>query len=246
MVAVNSPTLAHREIWLKKKSLRLIYSEYCRLIQTWCVDGPTLEIGSGIGNLKQMFSGKVVSIDIQSLPWLDAVADAHALPFSNGYFANIVMIDTLHHLAIPQKFFSEASRLLRPGGRIVVLEPAITLLSYPVYKFLHPEPVRMNEDPLKFDSGDPDPKRDPFDANQAIPTLLFERHPEQLERRFPELQKITCYRFDIFTYVLSGGFRRWTLVPGFLVPFLLRLEEKLPKILKQLMAFRLLCVLERI
>jgi len=43
----------------------------------------------------------VVATDVQSAPWLDCVADAQRLPFADGCAANIVMVDVLHHLALP-------------------------------------------------------------------------------------------------------------------------------------------------
>ena len=48
-----------------------------------------------------------------------------------------------------------------------MVEPAITWGGSPLYRFIHPEPVDMSADPLAI--GEPDPTRDPYDANQAIP-----------------------------------------------------------------------------
>src|SRR3546814_18467176 len=84
------------------------------------------------------------------------------------------MLDVLHHIERPGVFFAEAARVLRPGGRLVMIEPGITPVSWLFYKLLHPEPVDMSADPLAEVA--PDPARDPFaDANQALPTLLFAR-----------------------------------------------------------------------
>src|SRR6185369_2022763 len=72
-----------------------------------------------------------------------------------------------------------AARVLRPGGRVVMCEPYVGPLSFPVYRYFHEEPVDMGADPLAPDaapSGAPaEAARDPFDSNQAIPTLLFAR-----------------------------------------------------------------------
>ena len=56
--------------------------------------GLTIEIGGGIGNLKQRLAD-VITTDIQSAPWLDCVADAQQLPFAADSAANIVMVDVL-------------------------------------------------------------------------------------------------------------------------------------------------------
>src|SRR5512134_2847437 len=112
-----------------------------------CRPGLMLEIGGGSGNLKE-FMPRVVTTDILQAPWLDAVADAEALPFRDKTFDDIVMVDVLHHLEAPGLFFREAQRVLRPRGRLVLVEPAITPLSWVAYRFCHQEPVIMGQDPL--------------------------------------------------------------------------------------------------
>ena len=154
----------YRYVWQTKPVLRVIYTHYYREMIARCCLGKTLEVGGGSGNLKS-YLADVVTSDIQPMAWLDVVADAHYLPFTAESFDNIVLFDVLHHLQRPRLFLLEAERILRPGGRLVVLEPAITPLSWLLYKLLHDEPVRMSEDPLT--PGSLDPTRDPFDANQA-------------------------------------------------------------------------------
>jgi len=63
----------------------------------------------------------VVSTDILPAPWLDALADAQRLPFAAASFDNIEMFDVLHHLDQPRMFLQEAERVLRRGGRIVMV-----------------------------------------------------------------------------------------------------------------------------
>ena len=65
--------------------------------------------------------------------------------------------------------------MLAPGGRIVMCEPYISPMSWPVYRFFHEEPLDLGVDPLALQGSAGDGARDPFDANQAIPTLLFGR-----------------------------------------------------------------------
>ena len=81
-------------------------------------------------------------------PWHDGEASAEALPFEAGSIGALVLFDVLHHLPSPRKFFDEAVRVLAPGGRIVMCEPYISPVSYPVYKFLHEEPLDLGADPL--------------------------------------------------------------------------------------------------
>jgi SAM-dependent methyltransferase len=117
-------------------------------------------------------------------PWHDARSSAEALPFDDGSVGALVLFDVLHHLPSPRKFFDEAARVLAPGGRIVMCEPYVSPVSWPVYKFLHEEPLDLGAESAGGAGDGRDGARDPFDANQAIPTLMFGRNRAAFERRF--------------------------------------------------------------
>jgi SAM-dependent methyltransferase len=231
----------HRTIWYDKPALRAIYTDYYQEIVAQCVPGRSLEIGGGSGNLKE-FATDVVSTDIVPSEWLDAAADAHALPFADKSFANIVMVDVLHHLERPVKFFAEVTRVLQPGGRVVMLEPGITPVSWLFFKAFHPEPVIMDVDPLLDGALSSD--RAPFDANQAIPTVLFGRDRSRFEAAFPNLTVCSKRWLSLFAYPLSGGFRPWSLISAGMARGLLQLERSLSPLIGRWVGFRLLVVLE--
>lgn len=232
-------------MWSEKPVLREIYADYYRRIAESCVDGPTLEVGGGSGNLKA-FLTDVVSSDIMAAPWLDVACDAHRLPFSDGSFSNLVMVDVLHHLERPKAFFAEARRVLRPGGRVVMMEPAITPVSRPFYTWLHPEPVDMAEDLIAAPASAPDITRDPFDANQAIPTLIFhESGAHTMAQVAPGFRLLVRRRLSFWAYPLSGGFRPWCLLTQGMARALLALERVAEPVLGRFSAFRLFVVVER-
>jgi SAM-dependent methyltransferase len=185
----------------------------------------------------------VVATDVQSAPWLDCVADAQRLPFVDGCAANIVMVDVLHHLEFPVVFFREAARVLRPGGRVLMVEPAITWGSSLFYRLFHHEPVRTSADVLK--DGSPDPRRDPYESNQAIPTLLVTRDRDRFHRVFPTLRMASVQWLSLAAYPLSGGFQPWSLVGEGVARRLLRIERALEPVLGRFTAFRMLLVVEK-
>lgn len=232
----------YRAVWQRKPVLRLVYADYFNRIASHCIPGRTLEIGGGIGNLKELLPD-VTSSDIQLSENLDVVADAQNLPIKNGALSNIVMLDVLHHLEFPVKFLRDASRALKPGGRIVMIEPAITPGSTLFYRFIHHEPVITSADPLL--DGKPDHGRDPYDSNQAIPTLLATKYREPMQREVPDLALSKTEWFSFFAYPLSGGFKPWALISQGMARRLLKAEGWLEKPFGRLAGFRLLLVMEK-
>lgn len=241
------PTLsAHRMVWSRKAALRRVYEDFHRRLLEACPDDPVLEVGGGSGHLKQAAARPdLISIDILPSPWIDAVADGQRLPFADRSLGGIVMLDVLHHLPRPARFFEESARVLRAGGRLAMIEPGITPVSGFFYRMFHQEPVDLHADPLAGPAENT--PADPFDSNQAIPTLLFTKrvHLGAFQERFPTFRLVRRDWLSLFAYPLSGGFKAWTLIPARAVGPMLRLERHLLPGLGPVMAFRLFVVLER-
>jgi SAM-dependent methyltransferase len=229
-----------RGIWKSKAVIRKLYSRWCDAIGKALRPGKALELGGGSGNLKEYFP-HVITSDVIFVPWLDAVMDGHRLPFKDRSLDNIVLFDVLHHLAAPAVFFEEAERTLKQKGRVVIMEPYISPASFIVYQFFHPEGMKWGEEPFKA-SWNTDKK--PFDSNQAIPTLIFEKRRDEFKRRYPDLKILHYERTDFLVYPLSGGFHHPSLCPPFLWNSL-DYGERLLRPLSRFLAFRLFVVLEK-
>lgn len=232
----------YRARWQEKPVLRAIYRDFRDRMLAQCAPGSLLEIGGGAIDARFDRANTLVT-DIQFAPWLDIVADAQQLPFCAGSFDNIVMMDVLHHLECPAAFFAEAARVLRPKGRVVMLEPAMTPLARVFYSRFHEEPVDFLVDPLAIET--PSQGRDPYDANQAVPWLIFGTHRRRFERMFPLLSVRSSTLLSLAAYPLSGGFKSWSLLPNFLLRPLISLEDRLLPVVGSLAAFRMLVVVER-
>jgi SAM-dependent methyltransferase len=239
----SHPLQSYREIWKHKPALRLIYDDFYDRIATAARSGPTIEIGGGIGNLKQRLN-HVIATDIQPAPWLDCVADAQRLPFATGSAANIVMVDVLHHLEFPIMFFREAARVLQAGGRVLMVEPAITWGSTVFYRLFHHEPVRTSAAALM--EGIPYPGRDPYASNQAIPTVLATRERDRFHQLFPDLRLTRVEWFSLAAYPLSGGFKPWSLLGAGMARRLMRIERAIEPALGRFVAFRMMLTVEKV
>lgn len=232
----------YRKRWSEKHALRAIYADLHRRMIAASIEGPSLEIGGGIGNFCTN-KGSLVRMDVQRSHDVDLVADAHWLPFADGAFSNIYLFDVLHHLQCPLRFIWEAERVLQTGGRVVMIEPGVTPFSNIIYEMGHEEPVDLSWVP--GDDCVPDPGKDPYASNQAIPTILFQRSPHFFDNAGSSLRIVRTQWLSLFAYPLSGGFKPWSLLPLWLVSPLLRLEEVLLPVLGRLMAFRLMMVMEK-
>ena len=181
----------------------------------------------------------VVATDVEPTRWAEATVDAHELPYADSSLANLVLFDVFHHLRDPARFLDEARRALRPGGRVVLVEPYCSPVSTPLYRRFHHERTDLRVDPFA-----PDPQLGAaMEGNQALPTLAFFRYEAELRRRWPELRIVRRRRFAFLLYPLSGGYSRTPLVPRALYRPLRILEEALSP-LASLLAFRCLVVLE--
>ena len=228
------------QVWNNKLVLRKVYEDIYNRMTKFIKPGLILEIGSGGINFNKNYK-EVIYTDIQNVPWVDVVSDAHNLPFVKNIFTNILMIDVLHHLHSPVLFFEEASKVLEVGGRIVLVEPAITRISSFFYKYFHSEPVNMKVN--AFDKNLT--TADPYDSNQALPTLLF-KDLVRFEELINNFKVIYKNEFGFLTYPLSGGYRSWSLLPIFLYPMFYGVEKYLETFLSSFMGFRMLVVLEKI
>jgi SAM-dependent methyltransferase len=231
-------------IWKEKPTLRSLYTDYHKRLIATCPDGPLLDIGGGTAHVKDVRSG-VTSVDLLPFPGIDVVCDAHHLPFSDGHFAGIIMIDVLHHLERPVEFLNEACRVLRAGGVLAMIEPGMSTIAYPFYRYLHQEPADMTADP--FSVGTAQGARDPYDANQAIPTLLFNNDANhcRLSRLVPGLKSRSVEWLSLFAYPLSGGFKRWCLCPSRLTEALVHFEDGLPRRMRAFFGFRIFVTMQK-
>ena len=101
--------------------------------------GIVLEVGAGGGFYHQV-RPSVISIDLRPGAEVDVVGSALALPLRNESASAIMLLNVLHHLPDGALFFRECERVLKPGGRVCLIEPYAGPLSRRIIRPLHHEP----------------------------------------------------------------------------------------------------------
>jgi len=208
-------------LWKAKPLLRHIYSRfYDRIVALvdLSIPGVVIEIGSGIGNLKSRLP-KAIATDLFPNPWLDVVCDGYELPLETGSVSHLILFDVFHHLRAPRAFFREAERVLARNGRVILFEPYISALSYPVYGLLHHEPVALKEK-ISTDGELPRPRQ--YYAAQGNATrLFFQSDDEALSHTWTVFHREALASVS---YLLSGGFSKPALYPERLLPMLEKVD----------------------
>jgi SAM-dependent methyltransferase len=240
---VDSPTTTHvrRRIVREKGFLRRIYEEWYGLVRAELpnVPGPVLELGSGAGFMDEFIDGLITS-EIFATPGASMVLDGTKLPFGASSLRAIAMTDVFHHIPAARGFLSEAARCLRPGGRIVMVEPWVNAWSRFVYTRFHHEPFLPHAEQWEFPSSGP-----LSGANGALPWIVFERDREAFAREFPELEVLVIRPFMPVAYLLSGGVGMRSLIPRFAYGACRAIEQSIPGMEASTAMFSLIVVQRR-
>ncbi len=243
-LALDDPatTVARRAVIAAKPPLRRIYEEWYEDLAASVPAGRgvVLELGSGPGFLAERIPGLVTS-EVFVCAGLRAALDAKALPFRVGALRAILMTDVFHHVPDAGRFLREASRALRPGGRIVMVEPWVTPWSRFVYGQLHHEAFDPEAEDWAFPPGGPLSA-----ANGALPWIVFARDRERFRREHPALRLVDVTPCLPFRYLLSGGLSIRMLLPEAAFGLLARAEARLGRHATERWAMFARIVVERI
>ena len=212
--------MAFRRIIRRKGFLRALYEDqYHDLLAEAGDRRPLVELGSGSGFLGRLCPEAITS-DLLPAPGLDARFSALALPLRDRSVGALLMVDVFHHVPDSARFLAEMARVVRPGGRILMIEPAHTPFSRFIYRRFHHEPFEPGVADWKLPAGGPRSM-----SNQALPWVVFCRDRERFEREFPALRLRRLRLHTPLRYLLSGGLSLRQLLPTRLYPAVRRLEH---------------------
>jgi SAM-dependent methyltransferase len=234
-------TELRKQVISSKPFLRAIYNEWYSMLAAEVPPAPgaVLELGSGAGYCDRYISGLITS-EVFHCPSVQLAVDARQIPFRDGSLRAIVFTNVLHHIPDLQGFFEEASRCLRKGGKILMIEPWVTPWSRLVYKRLHHEPFLPESESWSFASSGP-----VSGANGALPWIVFSRDRLRFESGFSELVIERIRPFLPFRYLVSGGVGMRSLMPAFTHSLWARLETLLEPCMSYLAMYAFIVVRRR-
>jgi hypothetical protein len=152
----------------------------------------------------------------------------------------LILLDVFHHLTYPGTALKEFHRVLRVNGRVIILEPAMSLLGKLIYGLFHHEPLGLLKPISWFAPDGVDPKEIGYYAAQANASRVFLGNQFKGELSSWDIPLLES--FSDIAYVASGGFSKPQFYPSTLLP-IVRGFEKILALWPDLFATRLLVVL---
>lgn len=223
---VIEKTLASRERVLHEPFLRQLYGEWYEVFiaeMEKLPDGMKIELGSG-GSFLKLVEPSVIGTDSLPFPTNDLTFSPVSMPFNSDSVSGIFMVDTFCQIPDTHAFLTEAQRVLKPGGKIIMVEPAPSVWGRLANRWFCQK---------SFDRSGawPNPLSAPYKrANSALTWIVFERDRSRFESQFPDLSLRSMTYHTPLRYLLGGGSRFGSaLVPRSSYSFFCKADQWLSK-----------------
>jgi SAM-dependent methyltransferase len=234
----------NHELWNRKPILKIAYRDLYRLAAgqlSNLPDSKIVELGSGMGHIREVIP-QCVTTELFPFPWIDRIENAYQLSFEDESISDLISTDVFHHLKYPGTALTEFHRVLRPGGRVILLEPCMSLLGLIVYGIFHVEPIAITKQIEWLAPEDWSPEHLDYYAAQGNATRIFVG--KQFRSQLNRWKSVKTIRLSALTYAASGGYSGPQLYPTGMYSAVKSLE-KILDLFPSLFATRLLVVLEK-
>lgn len=231
--------------WNNKPILRYVYKLFYNAIINEInhnIDKPIVELGSGIGNLKNYLEN-CITTDIFENPWVDQVENAYYLSFPDHSISNLILFDVFHHLEYPGIALDKFYNVLENGGRVIIFEPCVSLLGSIVYGIFHHEPVGFFKKITLYPEDNSEVDNNKYYAAQGNAFRLFMKYDKIKSINSKWTLKL-FKKHSSLSYLATGGYSKPQLLPDYIIKLLIK-TEAIFDLFPYLFATRLMIVLEK-
>jgi len=211
----------------------MLLSERYKFIGEHIKEGDkVLEVGAGIG-ITHRFIPKVelYYTDVEANPWINTAASAEDLPFKDEVFDVVICIAALHHMDYPLKALREFERVLKLGGKALIVEACASWSMQLALSVTKHEYIDKSVDPFGFPSCQTREGNN-WNGNNAIGDALFSDF-SRLKNTLPGFDNIHFRHTEFLLFLNSGGVNHKTpyiSLPNFILNWVNELDQLLCRI----------------
>lgn len=225
-----------------KEFLAGLYSELTKEIE---ISGEYLEIGAGAG-ISSIFLDRYNVTRTDILPWGNGLVvggvNAEEIPYEDGVFDGVFGMDMLHHMEFPLRVINECMRVTKAKGKIIFIEPYVSVLSFGIYRMFHTEKTSIWK---RISPKSPAIGSRPEDGDQRICQSIFLsrhglRHLHHETSRSYTIENRFIHPLSFFS---TGGLSRPLKTKPSTIRIIQKLEARLPNWLLRLTASRVVVIL---
>ena len=230
-----------RENILNNSGLRsyfsFLYGIVNQLIETF---DSILEVGAGASISEIFLEQPIVRTDILPFNEFDVLGDCamERLPFKDSSFDAVLAFDSIHHSDQPSKAILELLRVIRKGGKIILVEPFVSPLSYLPYKIFHYEDTSWNfreKGSIELSSRNLNPEM----GDQGVSRFIINQLSNWRSTNFPKLTVSITY-LSPFSFFATGGVSSPLKTPKIFMNFLIYIEKLIPNFIMKFLASRVI------
>jgi len=204
-----------------------------------------LEVGAGAAISEIFLEQRIVRTDI--LPFNDFDVMGHCsmenLPFKESQFDAVLAFDSIHHSEKPSKSILELLRVTREGGKIILVEPFVSPLSYLPYKMFHHEDTSWDfreKGSIALSSRNLNPAM----GDQGVSRFIINQLSNWRSTNFPKLIVSITY-LSPFSFFATGGVSSPLKTPKIFVNFLIQVETLIPNFIMKFLASRVILTITK-
>jgi ubiquinone/menaquinone biosynthesis C-methylase UbiE len=204
-----------------------------------------LEIGAGAG-ISKNFLNKTNIVRTDYLNWdtqTDVLGNINAenLPYKDNQFDVVFGIDMIHHVNNPYKVLEECIRVSKKNGKIILVEPYVSMFSYIIYKIFHDEDTTYSYNFRKtYDLNNPQ------EGDQGVAKSMFKNKKGAifLKEKEKQIKEITINLIHPLSFFSTGGLSKPLKINASIVSALLKIEKLIPNQIMKICASRMVVTIE--